>query len=168
MYKLKLSRKEKRGVFYFLIVAGVGLISLYGYKCVSTKVCQVHFVETAVRPTVSITLPNGIVKAEVADTSASREQGLSGRKGLGKTEGMLFVFPLAGRYGFWMKDMLFPIDIIWINENGVVVNVVENAKPEDYPTTYINQAPASYVLEIQANKAREYGVYLGSKVGISK
>ena len=168
MYTFKLSRKEKRGVFYFLIVVGVGLAFLYGYKCVSTKVCQVQLVEKAVRPTVSITLPNGVIKAEVADTSASREQGLSGRKGLGKDKGMFFIFPLPGRYGFWMKDMVFPIDIIWINENGVVVNMVENAKPEDYPTTYINRAAASYVLEIEANKAREYGVYLGSKVIITR
>ncbi len=168
MYKHRLSHKEKRGIFYFLIIASLCLVALYGYRCISTKVCDAHFVERAVRHNVTVTLPNGTVTAEVADTNASREQGLSGKKGLKDGEGILFVFELPGRYGFWMKDMLFPIDIIWFNEKGVVVNVVENAKPEDYPATYINQAPASYVLEISANKAREYGVYLGSKVILEK
>jgi uncharacterized membrane protein (UPF0127 family) len=168
MYKHRLSKKEKTGALYFLIFVAVFFVALYGYKCTSTKVCQTFFLESVVRHDEQIKLPNGTVSVEVVDTTASREQGLSGRKGLGSNEGMLFAFDLPGRYGFWMKDMLFPIDMIWFNENGVVVNVVENVKPEDFPATYINQAPASYVLEIGANKAREYGVFLGSKVVIKK
>lgn len=168
MYKHRLSKKEKHAIFYFLIVAFFFFVALNTSNCFSTKVCRVHFLETLVRKSVKITLPNGSLKAEVADTSASREEGLSGRSGLRDGHGMLFVFDLPGRYGFWMKDMSFPIDMVWINENGVVVNVVENAKPEDYPMTYINQAGASYVLEIGANKAREYGIYLGSKIKIGE
>lgn len=168
MYKHRLSKKEKHAIFYFLIVATFFFVALNISNCFSTKVCGVTFLEIIVRDSVEITLPNGSIKAEVADTSASREEGLSGRSGLRNGRGMLFVFDLPGRYGFWMKDMSFPIDMVWINENGVVVNVVENAKPEDYPMTYINQAPASYVLELEANKAREYGIYLGSKVKIEE
>lgn len=168
MYKHRLSKKEKHAIFYFLIASLFFFVALNISNCFFTKVCGVTFIEIMVRKSVEITLPNGSIKAEVADTSASREEGLSGRSGLRNGHGMLFVFDFPGRYGFWMKDMSFPIDMIWINENGVVVNVVENAKPEDYPMNYINQAPASYVLELEANKAREYGVYLGSKVKIEE
>src|SRR5690349_20381775 len=53
----------------------------------------------------------------LADTDATREQGLSGALGLGTTEGMLFLFDYPGRPAFWMKDMLFSIDIIWISQD---------------------------------------------------
>jgi uncharacterized membrane protein (UPF0127 family) len=168
MYTHRLSKKEKKWGLYFLGILALCIFLSYGHTCVSTKVCGSKSLETTVRNSVHITFPSGSIDAEVADTPASREKGLSGRSGLGKDEGMLFVFELPGRYGFWMKDMQFPIDMIWVNENGIVVNIVENAKPEDYPATYINKAPASYVIEIGANKARDYGIYLGTKVVISK
>lgn len=168
MSRHRISPKEKSVVIYFLVAAAFLFLAQYGYKCVSTKVCQVHFLESVVRKNEKLTLPSGTLSVEVADTSDSREEGLSGRSELKDGSGMLFVFDFPGRYGFWMKDMSFPIDMIWFNESGVVVNIVENAKPEDYPTTYVNKAPASYVLEMGANKAREYGVFLGSKIKISE
>jgi uncharacterized membrane protein (UPF0127 family) len=67
-----------------------------------------------------------------------------------------------------MKDMLFPLDIIWINQNGVIVEIERNAKPESYPKVYINASPASYVLELNAGIAEQQGMFIGSKVKISK
>ncbi len=168
MYKHKLSHKEKRGAIYFLLVILLCFVVLYGYKCASTKVCQPMFLENVFRKNVDITFPNGKISAMVVDTKESREEGLSGREGLSDGEGMLFDFGISGKFGFWMKDMLFPIDMIWINSNGIIVDIVENALPEDYPKTYINSPPASYVLEIGANKSRAYGLFLGSKVNIGK
>lgn len=168
MYKHKLSRKEKRGAIYFLLVIALCFVALYGYKCNSTKVCQPLFLESIVRKNVEVTFQGGKINAMVANTKESREEGLSGRSDLSDGKGMLFDFGFPGKFGFWMRDMLFPIDIIWINSNGIIVDIVENALPEDYPKTYINKAPASYVLEIGANKSREYGLFLGSKVNIGK
>ena len=168
MYKHKLTSKEKKGVIYFLLAIVLCFVFLSLYKCNSTKVCRPMFLENIVRDKVVITFPGGKIEALVADTKESREEGLSGRSGLSDGEGMLFDFGISGKFGFWMKDMLFPIDMIWINNNGIIVNIVENALPEDYPKTYINNPPASYVLEIGANKAREYGLFLGSKVNISQ
>ncbi len=81
-----------------------------------------------------------------------------------------FVFDAPGRYGFWMKDMAFPLDIVWINQNGVVVNIERDLTPESYnqKKTFINQADASYVLEVNAGMAAKFGLYLGSKVKIVK
>src|SRR3989338_7198368 len=59
-------------------------------------------------------------KIEIADTIQSHGRGLSGRAGLGADEGMYFVFPFRARYGFWMKGMKFPIDIVWIKNNSIL------------------------------------------------
>lgn len=168
MYKHKLTSKEKRWIVYFLIVVALCFVTLFSYKCITTKVCKPMFLENIVRSNAEISFPAGKIIALVADTTESREEGLSGRSGLKDGEGMLFDFGMPGKFGFWMKDMLFPIDMIWINSDGVIVNIVENALPEDYPATYINTPPATYVLEIGANKSREYGLFLGSKLKIIK
>lgn len=145
----------------------------YGYRCGIQETCGSSLVEKAVRGGKEITLPRGTVYAEVADTQASRTQGLSGRSGLALDEGMLFVFDYSGKYGFWMKDMLFPIDMVWINEDGVVVHVVRNATPESYfghnpPETFVNVPDAKYVLEVASGQADKFGLYLGTKVKIGE
>src|SRR5688500_16424694 len=65
------------------------------------------------------------VKLIVAKSESDRSKGLSGRNNLAKDQGMLFVFPQPGEYAFWMKDMKFAIDIIYINKDKVVY-VVKN------------------------------------------
>jgi hypothetical protein len=173
MKKIKFSRKEKVGLLIacFVLVASIW----YGHSCVYQKDCKVDSINQFVRHDVTITMPNGAIVAEVADTPASRELGLSGREGLRENEGMLFIFDHPGKYGFWMKDMLFPLDIIWINQNGVVVHVERNVSPESYnslprtnPQTFVNTIDASYVLELAAGASDTYGVYLGSKVEIKQ
>jgi uncharacterized membrane protein (UPF0127 family) len=67
-----------------------------------------------------------------------------------------------------MKDMKFSLDIVWINQNGVVVWVERNVTPESYPSVFMNQADASYVLEMSAGLSEEFGVYLGTKVKITE
>src|SRR5882672_5260542 len=62
----------------------------------------------------TIAAPGGTIQAYNADTDALRTLGLSGHSPLAADEGMLFIFPAPGEYGFWMKDMLFPLDLVWI------------------------------------------------------
>ncbi|HTE48328.1 MAG TPA: DUF192 domain-containing protein [Candidatus Paceibacterota bacterium] len=76
------------------------------------------------------------IKVELAITPAELARGLSGRKGLASDEGMLFTFNQPGRYPFWMKDMNFPIDIIWLDEDLKVIYIKKDARPELYPETY--------------------------------
>jgi uncharacterized membrane protein (UPF0127 family) len=111
-------------------------------------------------------MPKGALEVEVADTISSRELGLSGRKKMNDDEGMLFVFDTPGRYGFWMKDMQFPLDIAWINQNGIVVYIERNVTPETYPKAFINQSEALYVLEVNAGLMEKFGLYMGSKIKI--
>src|SRR6185369_7191082 len=79
------------------------------------------------------------IKVELATMRAEQEKGLSGRSSLAPDEGMLFVFS-GGAPRFWMKDMNFPIDMIWIGEDLRVVYIKKDARPESYPETY---GPAS-------------------------
>ncbi len=157
----------KRGLFVLLIIA-LFFTSMYGYRCLVEKICEVPIIEKFIRHDVTVLMPKGALQVEVAQTKSSRELGLSFRPSMRDDEGLLFIFETPGRYGFWMKDMLFPLDIIWINQNGVVVHIERNLKPESYPRAYINQADASYVLEVNAGLAEKFGLYLGSKVKIAE
>jgi uncharacterized membrane protein (UPF0127 family) len=164
----KVVKNTKSKIFSGLILVAFFFVGMYGYRCLSEKVCDIPLVERFIRSDNTIVTPKGKLTVEVADTKSSRELGLSGRPSMGKEEGMLFVFDVPGRYGFWMKDMLFPLDIVWINQNGFVVEVERNAKPESYPKTYMNASPASYVLELNSGIAEEQGIFIGSKVKIQK
>jgi uncharacterized membrane protein (UPF0127 family) len=151
-----------------LIIVALCVALGYISYCFVTKSCTLSSVRKLTSNQVVIKPPKGEIVAEVVDTPASRELGLSGRTGLKKDEGMLFVFDKPGKYGFWMKDMLFPIDMVWISEDGLVVNVERNVTPESYPKAFINTIDAKHVLEINQGTAVTYGMYIGSKVDIKK
>lgn len=86
---------------------------------------------------------------------------------------MLFVFDVPGKYGFWMKDMRFPIDMVWISQDGTVVHIEREVSPSTYfdfnpPKTFVNTPDAKYVLEMASGTSEKYGLYLGTKVGIGE
>lgn len=111
-----------------------------------------------------IGLGSSTIRAEKASTEAEREQGLSGRTGLAADEGLFFTFDMDGIWGIWMKDMLFPIDILWIDENLAIVGVKERADPKDFPEIYKSERPARYVLEINAGAFGSSGAKVGDTV----
>lgn len=90
---------------------------------------------------------------EIADDVAERTQGLSGREFLPNNTGLLFVFENPGVQRFWMKDMNFPIDIIWVDADLRVVDVTRNAQPDSFPQTFSPTTPVLYVLEVNAGEA---------------
>lgn len=164
-----LSRKEKKIAGYIVVGIFAFLAISYLYRCTVSQMCEPRMLEVLTRPRADIVFPNGdTIDAEVVSTNLAREEGLSGRNSLSKNRGLLFVFPSPGTFSFWMKDMNFPIDIIWINEKGIVVDIMENAKPEDYPDSYANKAPALYVLEVPAFEAHSKGAFIGSTLEIKR
>jgi len=112
----------------------------------------------------TLTIGETEVAIERADTPQQRAQGLSGRTGLRKGEGMLFVFEKPGIYRFWMKDMLFSIDIIWIDEWLRVVDTNENVDPVSYPETFQAREPIQYALEVPAGFAKTNNIHIGTQV----
>lgn len=101
---------------------------------------------------------------EVADTDAERTQGLSGREGLEEGSGLLFVFEREGYYGFWMKDMNFPIDIAWIDKNKKVTHIEAGVSPETYPKIFNPEIKNLYVLELPAGFLVKNNIQIGDFV----
>lgn len=104
----------------------------------------------------------------VADNAILREKGLSGQKSLARNEGMLFVFAEPGLHGFWMKDMHFPIDIIWFDENYQIVDAWERALPDSYPKVFIPKLKAKFVLEVPAGFFSEHNLKMGNIIKITR
>jgi len=103
----------------------------------------------------------GVIVLEIASSTEAQEMGLSGRPSLPDDRGMLFVFEYPGIYSFWMKDMLFPLDIIWIDASKTIVQMNSNIAPETYPDTFVPSSEISYVLELNAESAERYGLVEG-------
>ncbi|KKQ35484.1 MAG: hypothetical protein US51_C0004G0007 [Microgenomates group bacterium GW2011_GWA2_37_6] len=105
----------------------------------------------------------------VAKTDKEQQVGLSNRKQLSKNQGMLFIFKDPDYYSFWMKDMKFPIDIIYISGDKVVT-VIENAKPpsssNENLAIYQPEEKSDKVLEVNAGAANKYKVKKGTTIKI--
>jgi uncharacterized protein len=105
---------------------------------------------------------------EIADTNIKKEQGLSGRGKIEANYGMLFVFKEPSKYSFWMKDMNFPIDMIWTDKNGAVVGLKSNATPESYPEAFGPEEEASYVLEVKEGLIEKENLKIGDSLKFLK
>jgi uncharacterized membrane protein (UPF0127 family) len=79
---------------------------------------------------------------------------------------MLFVFPEDGRYSFWMKDMTYAIDVLWLSKEGQIVYAIPGLAPESYPKTFTSDTPARYVLELRAGFMDLHNVSVGDFVSL--
>ncbi len=103
---------------------------------------------------------------EVANTDATRERGLSGHKPLGDSDGMLFVFDTPGYYAFWMKDMTFPLDIIWMDGDLQVTHIEKSLATSTYPKPFYSGSPSRYVLEIASGQSETINLKIGDRAKI--
>jgi uncharacterized protein len=118
---------------------------------------------TAAGPRVVI---NGInIPVEIADETEEQRQGLSGRGSLDEGSGLLFIFPDKQVRVFWMKDMFFPLDIIWIADNKII-KTDENLPPggKSPAEKYNSVRPANYVLEVNAGFVARHGLKVGDDI----
>lgn len=111
-----------------------------------------------------VTIGGKTIKVEVAQNIEEKEKGLSGRAGLPEGTGMLFVFPKPDDYGFWMKNMNFPIDIIWIGRDFKIVDISTEISPSTFPKTFLPKEPAQFVLEVNSGWAEQNKVAVGDRV----
>lgn len=105
---------------------------------------------------------NQTITIERAETIEEREVGLSGREIMGDNEGMLFIYDFQTRPSFWMKQMQFPIDIIWIDESKLVVGIESQVAPSTYPHSFMPESPIQYVLEVNSGQAEALGITDGT------
>ena len=111
---------------------------------------------------------NGIeLVADLAATNEQRTKGLSLKDALPENQAMLFVFGSAHEHSFWMKDMKFPIDIIWLDSDKTVVHIEHNLQPcslNVFCPTYKPDNNALYVLETVAGFAEKHDIIEGTRV----
>jgi len=115
-----------------------------------------------------ISLGGQEINVKVARTQSARSKGLSGKTNLEENSGMLFVFDEDALHPMWMRDMNFPLDILWINKEGEIVHIEKNLLPCARGTNMcpIHQSPvpARYVLELNAGWTNKYQIQIGDKV----
>lgn len=106
------------------------------------------------------------VETEVADTPPERYTGLSDHESLGENEGMLFVFERESTQSFVMRDMAFPIDMIFIGEDGEITTIHEAPVEDDDSDLTSYRGEAKWVLEVNYGYAAENGITEGDRVDI--
>ena len=106
---------------------------------------------------------NQILFVNIADNDCKTKLGLSGSTGL-NGEGMFFVLKKVGNYGFWMKNMNFPLDILWINDNFEIVGIEKSLLPSTYPNSFGQKYFAKYVLEVSAGYCDKNNIKVGDKI----
>lgn len=154
-------------MIWFLKVAAIAVGIMLVIAFASIPILN-HIASVAKKSQVQIN--NQIIIVEVVSSFEDVEMGLSRRDAIGINEGMLFIFAEKNRHMFWMKDMKFPIDIIWISGN-VIVGVEEGLVPEigvpDHRLTiYAPLLPVDKVLEVMAGRADILQAKIGDKVAV--
>lgn len=151
------------------IIGGAGVMFAYHYKKTNppspilTPVGQTQEFSNSY-----VNIGSTRIAVEIATSTAVQEKGLSGRPSLPPSSGMLFVFSEPKIRSFWMPDMRFPLDIVWINNNKVVditANVSDDFNPEN-PILYTPSSPAQYVLEVNAGFAAHQHIKIGDSVSL--
>lgn len=142
---------------FLLIVAGLSI----GYKIYGSLWTKA-----------TVKIAGREVRVLVADTYNHRLKGWSDRKDMGKYGGMLFVFPDRGQHAMVMRDMHFPLDIVWIDGNKII-DIAPNLPPEpglpeDKLTVYRARAVSTLVLELPTGFKDETGLKIGDEVAVVK
>ncbi len=114
----------------------------------------------------TLQLNNKKITVEIADSQTAKQKGLSGRSYLASDHGMLFPFDKSGYYIFWMKDMAFDLDFIFVN-NGFIVQVAENVphpQNNEEPQIVKSDVLSDAVIEVNSGFVKDYNIKIGDEV----
>ena len=146
----------KKVILVFLIIVLIVVLGLF-LKPIRQDIL-VEYKKT------DVILGQEVFSAQIADNDVLRELGLSYRKNLGERDAMLFVFEKPSIQKFWMKDMNFPIDIIWLNEQKKIVHIEKSVKPDTFPDSFGPKQDVLYVIEVGSMVSDSLGLSLGDTV----
>ena len=155
-------------LFGLAIFVILGAMSLAKYIAALTAISVPKGSDVASSTGPVVLIGEHVFHVDIADTLLLRSKGLSGRESLAEDTGMYFIFTVSMKYGFWMKDMKFPIDIIWISGDKVV-SASENAAPEPTKTVftltrYYSPVAVNRALEVPAGTVARYAIKAGDSV----
>lgn len=137
---------------YSLIVIFITALLIFNYSYASKNIKRIYI--------------NKIyIDAELAISDEEKVRGLMFRKNLKANQGMLFIFDNLDLYSIWMKNMNFAIDIIWISEDKMIVDIIKYAQPckKNCPSL-MPKDRAMYVLEVVSGFTEKNNIEIGDKV----
>jgi uncharacterized protein len=146
---------KKYSIFVIVIIILIGIIYALGFRTV--KPAEIEYEQLIIN--------DKVINIEIADTNEKKAKGLGDRQSLQQEHGMLFVFEDKHQYGFWMKGMQFPLDIIWLDDNKIV-DISKNVQVENENSlsTYKPKTPINYVLEVNAGYVDQNDIKIGDIV----
>lgn len=143
-----------KNIFYLVL----GLIFIFGSFYLFLK--QPSNVEKTLK------IGDFSIVVEIASTPEERTQGLSNRDSLPTDSGLLFIFDESDFHGFWMRDMKFGIDIVWIDDGWTVIGVERNVLPETFPKVFYPPSKVRYVLELNAGLTSKHNIDRGLVINL--
>lgn len=143
------------GLFLALVIAG-----LFWYQSVAVAP-EVSFTTSVV------TVGNAQFQVAIADTHEERRRGLGGTEPLPDNAGMLFLFEEPSQHCFWMKDVDYSLDILWVGPDNKVIAIERDVRPDTFPHSFCPEEPASYVLEIRGGQAANQGITVGDELAVN-
>lgn len=156
-YKKRIRDHKKKITFLFIFGSLFIFVGGYTYIQKEKERCEAF-----------VRFEEAFLCVEIADTEQKKARGLSFRKGLEKNGGMLFIFDENTFPRMWMKDMKFALDFIWMDSEGVVIDIDENVTPDTYPQTVNAPTATPFVLEVSTGFVKEYGIEKNIKMIISE
>lgn len=156
--KTELAPKPKQKGYFWLALISLAMFALIYFSAFIfiRNVSEISYTNAQIG--------NDSYSLEIADTDATRAQGLSERNQLSQNEGMLFDFKEDGNWRIWMNRMRFSIDVAWLDANTQVLYIKNNASPEDFPERYSANQLSRYVVEINAGEFERLGVKPGDYI----
>lgn len=160
--------KQTKVFLFFLVILFLFFLVNYLRIIFIVNKQQTALVQNQAQATLKkqlLTIGKNKLNVEVAKSFLEQANGLSFREKLG-SDGMLFILPKEQRAGFWMKDMKFDIDIIWISE-GKIVEMTQGVRADSYEkekAVFYPKDPIDWVLELEAGKTQELGLEVGQLV----
>lgn len=149
--------------FGFFVLSVIFLWAVCGWILLShrssTPTCNESYRKDKV-----VSISGQLLQSQTAKTPQQQEKGLGGRACIGPDRAMLFIFDNVGYHRFWMNDMKFSIDIIWISANKRVVYIQKDVTPSTYPATFVSTTPAKDVLEVGAGQSDVLGIKTGTQL----
>jgi uncharacterized protein len=153
-------------IFYFSNLPSDNIFSSVSNELGSFLAGPIHSTAQDQYVKTTVTAKNTTLVVDLALTTDQQSRGLSGREKMSDNQGMLFVMQSPGRYGFWMKEMKFPLDIFWLDTKGKAVYLKQNLKPcltiLNCPT-YSPDTDSLYVLETVAGFSQRHDITKGTQ-----
>ena len=147
---------------YYLIAAFVAILALI-YAVATTQTAP-----TVSKYSEKIVIAEHPFKADIARTAADLQHGLSDSPQIAADQAMVFIFPTVSKWGIWMKDMNYPIDILWLDEAKKVQHIVEVAQPDSYPeTSFYPPSDARYVIELKSGTVKDKRITIGTQAAFN-